>query len=890
MKYPPRLVLLKKKISEILSILSSDYFIYCSLNNKSNPKSITKIGRFVLCYSNIMEYLLKRINIFCCILVIFGLIFIYRDIIFKGKILFPSNFLVRFYSPWSTDKMPGWESGIPNKPIGDDQIRIFYPERTFTNAVLAKKNVPLWNPYVFAGSPHLSNFQSAVFYPLNILYTFLPQISAWTILLVIQPIMAIFFMYLFLKLFKLEKAAIWLGAISFGFSGFILVWSQENVVVGQAALWLPLVLLGIEGFLTTNRRIYYLIAVLALTCSFLAGFFQITFYIFIFTFLYGIFRAKTIQTGLKRKTIFTLVSIYVFSLLISAVQLLPSIESFLESPRSTSSAWYLFETYLLPITHIFNAIIPDIFGNPGAYNFFGRGFYRETILYAGLIPLVFAIYACFKVKTNFVIRFFTTAALLSFFLTLDSPFTRWLFRLPFPLLPTFLPSRIFIITTFSIATLSAFGLSIWIRQRGKEDRIMLRIFPVLYTILLFVALYGVFLILNYNHIASFQQFNNYIIIHGSYPTKINMLVLLKNLILPFTMLSFLFVFLKAKKMLNLSLLGIILLTMFGQFYFLNKYLVFGEPQFLYPKNAVISFLKSRNSLDRFLTLRQPMQENISTYAQIYSVEGVNPIFPRRYGELLFAVKNNGKISKDIPRIEARLSELGDKENPFEDNRRMRLFSLLGIKYILYFDDHNPENTRANEYPQNLFKPVWQHGNWYGLEYIKSFPRVFLTNKITIQNNPQRILDLIFDPKTDLSSNIILEEKPNEITGSGKFINMNKSSPDSSISITSYEPQKVEIITKTNKPQMLFLSDNYYPGWKAYVDNKETKIYRADYTFRAIYLPKGQHTVIFKYAPMSFKIGLAISALSVIMFLLVIFRNSNFWVLKDNVSKLRRFCC
>lgn len=832
-----------------------------------------------------MKYLLKSIDIFCCILVIFGLIFIYRDIIFKGEILFPSNFLVRFYSPWSTETMPGWESGIPNKPIGDDQIRIFYPERTFTNAMLTKKFVPLWNPYVFAGTPHLSNFQSAVFYPLNILYTFLPQISAWTILLVIQPIMATFFMYFFLKLFKLEKIALWLGAISFGFSGFMLVWNQENVVVGQAALWLPLVLLGIEGFLTTtNRRIYYyLIAVLALTCSFLAGFFQITFYIFILTFLYGIFRAKTIQTGLKKKTIFTLVSIYVFSLLISAVQLLPSIESFLESPRSTSSAWYLFETYLLPITHIFNAIIPDIFGNPGAYNFFGRGFYRETILYAGLIPLVFAIYACSKVKTNFVISFFTTAALLSFFLTLDSPFTRWLFRLPFPLLPTFLPSRIFVITTFSIATLSAFGLSFWIKEKGNEDKSILQIFPVLYAILLSIALYGLFLLLNNNNIASFQKLNNYIIVHGSSPTKINMLVLLKNLILPFTMLSFLFVFLKAKKMLNLSLLGIILLTMFGQFYFLNKYLVFGEPQFLYPKNAVISFLKSRNSLDRFLTLRQPMQENISTYAQIYSVEGVNPIFPRRYGELLFAVKNNGKVMSDIPRVEARLSELGEKENPFEDNRRLRLLSLLGTKYILYFDDNNPKNSGTNKYPENLFKPIWKYNNWYGLAYTNSFPRVFLTSSAYIQNNAQKILDLVFDPKIDLLTTVILEEKPSQFSSHGAFINLPKPI-ESSVSITSYEPQKIVIDAKTNAPQMLFLSDNYYPGWKAYVDNNETKIYRADYTFRSIYLPKGNHTVIFKYDPISFKIGLTISVLSVIVLLLFIIKsskNSNFLILKNN---------
>lgn len=819
-----------------------------------------------------MKRLLKSPDFLISLFILLGLLFIYRQVIFNGKILFSSNFLAQVYSPWRTEKFPGWEAGIPHKPIGDDQIRLFYPERTFTNEMLAKKTIPLWNSYVFAGTPFLANFQSAIFYPLNILYFFLPQIFAWQILLFIQPIMATVFMYLFLSLFHLKKQALWLGTISFGFSGFMIVWSQEHVAVGQAALWLPLVLFGIEGYLKNKKLWHFLIATIALASSMLGGFIQITFYVFVFSFLYGLFRIKTLKLPFFQHAL-KIIGIYILSLCLSAIQLLPSIEAFVESPRSTSSAWYLFEGYLLPITHVFNAFIPDIFGNPGAYNFFGRGFYRETIVYVGLIPFFFAIYVGFRAKKNPIIIFFILSMLLSFFFTVDSPITRWVFQLPIPLLPTFLPSRILFLTSFSIAALSAFGLSIFIEQRKNNNQRLLFYICTFFCIsFLLIALYAI-LVLNFGDSLLLKQLNNYFIRHGSSPTKADIFVLLKNILLPFIMLSLLFIFLRIKKF-ELPLLGIIILTLFGQFYFLNKYVVIGEPQFLYPKNAVLSFLQSRNSLNRFLTLRQPMEENISTYAHIYSVEGANPVFSRRYGELLFAIKNNGKIAKDIPRIEARLSELGDKENPFEDNRRMRLFSLLGIKYVLYFDDHNPENTRANEYPQDLFKPVWQHGNWYGLEYIKSFPRVFLANNITIQNNPQGILDLIFDPETDLSSNIIMEEKPNEITGSGKFINMNKPSPDSSASVTSYEPQKVEIITKTDKPQVLFLSDNYYPGWKAYVENKETKIYRANYTFRSIYLPKGNHLVKFIYEPIPFKVGVVISSLSVLMIFTIIFFEIN----------------
>lgn len=820
-------------------------------------------------------------NFFIVLFIILGLIFIYRQVIFEKKILFPSNFLAQFYSPWRTEKFPEWKVGIPHKPIGDDQIRIFYPERAFTNDMLAKKTIPLWNPYNFAGTPFLANFQSSIFYPLNILYFFLPQIIAWGILLFIQPIMAAFFMYLFLNHFRLQRPAIWLGTISFGFSGFMLVWSQENIVVAQSALWLPLILFGIEGYLKNKNFWYCLIAIIALACSILGGFMQITFYIFAFSFLYSLFRINTLKLPFFQYML-RIIFIYIFSLCLSAIQLLPSIEAFLESPRSTSSATYLFEIYLLPVTHFINAFVPDIFGNPGAYNFFGRGFYRETILYAGLIPFVFFAYAYFKRKINPIIGFFTFSVFFSFFLTLDSPFTRWLFQLPLPLLPTFLPSRILLLTSFSIATLSALGLSMFIEQK-EDSKLMLRILSFFYIVLFLIALYG-FVLLSFGNTPLFQQFNNYIIIHGSSPTKANIIVLLRNLILPFITLSFLFVLLQIKKILNLTLFGIIILTLLGQFYFLNKYIVIGDFQFLYPKNPVISFLQSRNSLDRFLTFRQPMEENISTYTHIYSAEGTNPVFPRRYGELLFAVKNNGKITKNIPRVEARLSELGDKENPFEDKKRMRLISLLGIKHVLYFDDHNPKNASANKFPQTLFKPVWQYNNWRGMEYANAFPRVFLTNNVQIENNAQKILDLIFNPKIDLLSTLILEKKPAGISKSGTFINL--SIPTTSFaSIQSYKPQEIIISAKTDTPQMLFLSDNYYPGWKAYIDDKETKIYRADYTFRSIYLPKGEHTVIFKYDPVSFKVGLEVSVFSIILLLLFIIRNSknpNSLILKNNV--------
>jgi len=60
------------------------------------------------------------------------------------------------------------------------------------------------------------------------------------------------------------------------------------------------------------------------------------------------------------------------------------------------------------------------------------------------------------------------------------------------------------------------------------------------------------------------------------------------------------------------------------------------------------------------------------------------------------------------------------------------------------------------------------------------------------------------------------------------------------------------------PGLLALSDAYYPGWKAYVDGKETPIYPTDVALRSIYLGPGEHAITFEYDPASFRIGWMIS--------------------------------
>ena len=67
--------------------------------------------------------------------------------------------------------------------------------------------------------------------------------------------------------------------------------------------------------------------------------------------------------------------------------------------------------------------------------------------------------------------------------------------------------------------------------------------------------------------------------------------------------------------------------------------------------------------------------------------------------------------------------------------------------------------------------------------------------------------------------------------------------------------------EANGPGWLVLTNLYYPGWRARVDGKETRLYRGDYVFQTLPLSAGVHTVELRFASRSFERGLLLTILS-----------------------------
>lgn len=762
-------------------------------------------------------------------LLFFLSLILFYPLILKQQIPFSSNLLASFYNPWAQEKFTGWETGIPNKPIGLDDLRIFFPQRAFTMFSWKLGQLPLWNPYSFSGNYHIGLSETAVFYPLNILFFIFPQLPVWVFLIVIQPILAGVGMYLYIKtLLKDEKGALF-GGLVFGFSGVVLVRMVEGLSVGHTLIWLPFAFWSIEAFFTKKEFRYIVLLTLSLVFSLLAGWFQFTFYICIFSFIYALFSLLAFRQNKGKFYLLVFLPYFILPLL-TLYHLIPAFQTFLASPRGNFNK-SLLAIHLMPPAHILTLIFPDFWGNPGSYNFFGRSEYKESILYVGVAPFILSLFSIFSLK-NKKIFFFVITAVITLLLGIDNPLSRWFISLQIPVVSSFLPNRIFLVTSFSISVLSAYGIT-FILSRLRLKHMLIVIIPLIFSVL--ITPFGVFAA-TWMNLYTPLDYQVQITLHRMFTDKL-FLVQEKNLIIPmifvFILSLLLAGFIKWRKGPTFFVLSI-LLTFFGQFYFAQKYIPWSSAQFVFPKNEVFSYLNKNAGLNRFISTQEGyIPSNFPLYFHLFSPDGVSSMYTQRYGELITYMKSDGGSSNKIPRIESRIDPSSAKLFLDQDRYLLRFLSIDGIKYVVKL-----RHTKTGpKIPDNLsnFRLVWQNNTWQIFTYDNALPRYFWTNEYEVLPESD-ILSRLFSPAFN-PQKIILEEKPG--------IDISKKS-EASIKLLSYTPNKVIFDVNAKGNGLLFLSDEYVSQFKVTIDGKNTKLHRADYDFRTVAIPDGQHIITFFY--------------------------------------------
>lgn len=159
------------------------------------------------------------------------------------------------------------------------------------------------------------------------------------------------------------------------------------------------------------------------------------------------------------------------------------------------------------------------------------------------------------------------------------------------------------------------------------------------------------------------------------------------------------------------------------------------------------------------------------------------------------------------------------------------------------------------------EPVYQseQTQLYVLHNPDAVPRAFFVGDVEVVEDAARVWERIRNPEFDARQTAILSEP----------IDFDTSPIDSAsttnVEMLSYSPREIAWNVQTDAPRLLVVSEIFYPaGWKAYVDEEEVPIYRADHLLRAVPVPDGAHHVEMRFDPLSHRAGVWISGLSTLL--------------------------
>jgi len=136
-----------------------------------------------------------------------------------------------------------------------------------------------------------------------------------------------------------------------------------------------------------------------------------------------------------------------------------------------------------------------------------------------------------------------------------------------------------------------------------------------------------------------------------------------------------------------------------------------------------------------------------------------------------------------------------------------------------------------------FKKVFQEGQTRVYQNKRVLNRTFFVSNTKVFSSNQATIEALYDPSLDLS-------KTATITDTNVVDLQNASWTVGISTIQQYTENKVVLNTINKGQGFLVFTDSFYPTWHATIDGKETKIYIADYNFRGIIVPSGNHTIIF----------------------------------------------
>ncbi len=377
-----------------------------------------------------------------------------------NKTMIPADNLFQ-WPPWvsAAQEMGATE---PQNGLLTDMVIENYAWKRFFVASAQNGEIPLWQPYLFAGSPFLATGQHSMLYPFSWLFLILPIVKAYGWYMVSQLWLAGVLMYVYGRILSQRRASAAIAGLIYQGSGFMLTSAAVFPMIIGAAAWLPLLLACVEKVIgnwvignsndkptITNYQLpatllWVALGAAALGMNVLAGHIEITYYTLLIMALYALWRlvssvhriGNSIRDLPNRATVHGsrimplvkpagwLLAMVLLGLLLGSVQLVPFVEVGRANFRQGAASFAEVQSFAFKPRRVLTLALPNFFGNPAHHDYvdvfsgktapfqtaydgapktdsdWGLKNYVEGGIYLGILPLFLALLGVASGKRN----------------------------------------------------------------------------------------------------------------------------------------------------------------------------------------------------------------------------------------------------------------------------------------------------------------------------------------------------------------------------------------------------------------------------------------------------------------------------------------------------------
>ena len=705
-----------------------------------------------------------------------------------------------------------WPQLVESRRLYWGDIDLYFtPSLTFLRGNMRDGIIPLWNPRLFCGTPYVGNPQTWPFYPVSMLLNWLSvgDFINWSLAIHVY-IAGIGTYVLARKTCGLSVGASLLSSIIFMLGGQMVSKEQFPAMV-QAISWIP-ILIWVTSRLAHNpdSRKAVVLGVLG-GLELLSGHGQIAVLgTYLCTAVFIVVLVHKRGHGIRQVgySIALVLLSGIIALGISAVQTLPMIEFMSHAARQTLSL-RLANRFYLPINQLWNFVLPTLHGHPIHGTWKGRMNFWETNCYIGFVPLSLAIFGLTRSipdRRPLGSRFWSVTAILTIWLALGRSgglYTGAFFSLP--LLRSFHdPARFLVLGCLSLSILAGLGLDsleLWLRPR-KRYRYTTIALPVFVLVVLAATT------------VDLARFDRTI-----YP------------LIPVGYLH---------RQLPVESLALH-----------DKSLTTHQTRFLAPDTATTwqvftSYHDYRENWPNYFgTWYDTATPNLYMSNGLSDAFGYDPFMP--------------KAAQDVAGITT-LSLL-DTATPPMASHAAQLSAALGVRWVVLYRRDDPANTLPDFTEISTPAPTVDiSGRPIPKTYVffdnLTVGRARYTNSFLTRPNAKAAQAYLSDTivgktETNLAQTVILGDPTRLHPGRVPYV--------VPITVRDRGPDALSMRFKAKGPGMLVLSDTDLPGWDAWKDGIPSPILMGDSMIRVVPISsKGWHTVVMRYNPESFHLGLFFS--------------------------------